>query len=244
MNLILLYGLLLFIVTCIGGSVPFWKKDWDERWMQYLLAFSGAFLLGITLLHLIPENIEQLGHQAGILILAGFFLQQIIQRFTHGMEHGHLHLHGHTMLPVLPVFAGLGFHAFSEGIPLGITYADHNTLASLYLAVALHKLPEAMLITSAVLFSTKSKSKAGMMMMMFATITPIAALLSFYIGSRFEAVSGFIMYCIPVVAGSFLHIATTIFFESGTKSHEMNPKKWIAVLSGLGLAVLTLINAH
>jgi len=244
MNNILPYCLLLFAITCLGGSIPLWKKDQDERLMKYLLAFSGSFLLGITLLHLIPENIEVLGHHAGWLILSGFFLQQIIQRFTHGMEHGHLHTHEHRALPVLPVFAGLGFHAFSEGIPLGTTYSDHNTLPSLYLAVALHKLPEAMLITSAVLFSTKSKSKASLSMMLFATITPVASLLSYYIGNRFDVVADVITYCIPVVAGSFLHIATTIFFESGTKSHEMNPKKWMAILLGVGLAMLTLINAH
>lgn len=212
--------------------------------MKYLLAFSGSFLLGITILHLIPENIEVLGHHAGWLILSGFFLQQIIQRFTHGMEHGHLHTHEHQALHVLPVFFGLGFHAFSEGIPLGTTYTDQNTLPSLYLAVALHKLPEAMLITSAVLFSTKSKNKAWLSMMLFATITPVASLLSYYIGNQFNIVADIVTYCIPVVAGSFLHIATTIFFESGTKSHEMNSKKWLAILLGVGLAMLTLINAH
>ena len=86
----LIFNIFLLLATIIGGSVPLWSKRWSEQSMKYLLAFSGAFLLSITLLHLLPETIETSGHSAGLLILAGFFLQLVIQRFTHGVEHGHI----------------------------------------------------------------------------------------------------------------------------------------------------------
>lgn len=242
MQQIFIYGGLLFVITCIGGIIPLGKKHWNERNMQYLLAFSGSFLLGITLLHLIPENVQLLGERAGILILSGFFLQQIVQRFTHGVEHGHVHTHTHNKVSFLPIFAGLALHAFSEGIPLGTIYNDNNTLHSLYVAVALHKLPEAMLIASLVLVNTHSKNKTLLATILFALITPLSAIISYYWSSHSQVIAQIIEYCIPIVAGSFLHIATTIFFESGTRSHDMNWKKWLAIISGGGIAILTLLS--
>ncbi|WP_118951687.1 ZIP family metal transporter [Taibaiella helva] len=243
-----LYSFVLFLITLAGGSMPLWNRGWNEQRMKYLLAFSGAFLLSITLLHLVPETLEHSGHgrSGGLLILAGFFLQQVVQRITHGVEHGHIHSGGdhHHHVPVLPVFAGLAVHAFSEGLPLGITYGDAATLPSLFLAIAFHKLPEAMLITSLVYFSTHNRAKAGSALVIFAMITPLAALLTALLGERFQAIDTFVERCIPVIAGAFIHISTTILFESGTRSHDMNWKKWTALLAGIGLAVLTLADGH
>lgn len=211
--------------------------------MKYLLAFSGAFLLSITLLHLVPETLAHDSHRGGIFILAGFFLQQLIQRFTHGVEHGHAHVGGdhHHHVPVIPVFAGLAVHAFSEGLPLGGHYNDTATLPSLFIAIGLHKLPEAMLITSLVLSGTGSRSKAWLSLCLFALITPVAGILTATLGARYQVVATFVAWCIPLIAGAFIHIATTIFFESGTRSHDMNWRKWLSILTGIGLALLTLL---
>ncbi len=241
--MIVIYSLLLFVLTFVGGSFPLWNRNWDEQKMKYLLAFSGSFLLGITLLHLLPEIFETTGHKAGLYILAGFFLQQIIQRFTHGVEHGHHHLGDqHHHVSIWPIFAGLGFHALSEGLPLGIHYADPNTLPSLFVAIAFHKLPEAMLIASLIIADHHSgKKKAWMMLLLFSLLTPVAGLITHELGSVSASFATIIPLCIPVIAGSFIHISTTIFFESGTKSHDMNWRKWTAALLGIAFAMLTLL---
>ena len=70
---------LIFLFTLIGGSIPLWFKRMQTVIMVYLLAFTGAFLLGITLLHLVPETFEGLGKMAGLFIFAGFFLQVFLQ---------------------------------------------------------------------------------------------------------------------------------------------------------------------
>lgn len=241
----LLFSLTLFLITLAGGSIPLWSRSWSEQRMKYLLAFSGAFLLSITLLHLVPETLERTGHRGGIFILAGFFLQQMVQRFTHGVEHGHAHIGSdHHHVPVLPVFAGLAVHAFSEGLPLGISYTDPATLPSLFMAIAFHKLPEAMLITSLVYFGARNKRNAWLLLVLFSLITPVAGMLTATLGAHYNGVATFVNWCVPLIAGAFIHIATTIFFESGTRTHDMNWKKWTAVLSGIGLALLTLLGGH
>ena len=64
-------------------------------------------------------------------------------------------------------------------------------------------------------------------------MTPLASLLgdslSFLIYYRNEINA--------VVAGTFLHIATIILFES-SKEHRFNLYKFIAILSGIGLALI------
>lgn len=243
--MILIYNAILFLLTLIGGSIPLWYKEWSERSMKYLLAFSGAFLLSITFLHLVPESMEELGSTSGILILFGFFIQQFVQKFTHGVEHGHAHIenqeHNHTA--VWPILIGLSIHAFGEGLPLGITYADKGVLPSLFLAIALHKLPEAMLIMS-LFYHQYKKNKTIIVLILFSLITPFASLLAYFLGHEFAIIGIIIHWLIPVIAGAFIHIATTIFFESGTKVHEMTLKKWLAVVFGVGLGFLSLLVGH
>lgn len=245
--MIFLYNLILFLITFLGGSAPLWSRGWTEQSMKYLLAFSGSFLLGITFLHLIPETITHLGGSAGILLLAGFFGQQFVQRFTHGVEHGHAHISSgagqgqHHLIAVWPVFIGLAIHAFSEGLPLGVSYAEPTVLPSLFLAIALHKLPEAMLIISLFYHQNQNKARSAVILCLFSLITPFSSLLAYALGSEFTLLNTIIHWCIPLIAGAFIHIAATIFFESGTKAHEMKGRKWLVIVLGIGIALLTLL---
>lgn len=249
-SMVFFYNVILFLVTFLGGSAPLWSRGWTEQRMKYLLAFSGSFLLGITFLHLVPETIAHLGNAAGILLLAGFFGQQFVQRFTHGVEHGHAHIvtgekHRHTQyVAIWPLFTGLAIHAFSEGLPLGVSYTEPTVLPSLFLAIALHKLPEAMLIISLFYHQNKSKIHSVIILCLFSLITPFSSLFSYIIGAEFAMAELIIQWCLPLIAGAFIHIAATIFFESGTKAHEMNGRKWLSILSGIGFALLTLLGSH
>lgn len=234
------YNLQLFILTLICGSLPLWLKKRDEQQSNYLLAFSGSFLLSVTFLHLLPETFTDIPAKAGYLLLTGFFIQLIIQKFTHGAEHGHTHLGDHGHVPLFSILFGLSFHAFMEGLPLGFNYHIGSTVPSLYLAVSVHKIPEAMLVTGLVLH-TKGRRSAIAMLLLFSLITPLAGAIAGYAGTHYEPIRDAIMLLVPVVAGSFIHISTTIFFESGTRQHAMNSRKILAILSGVCLGLLTLI---
>lgn len=240
----LLYNLLLFVISFIAGSVPLWFKGITEKRMNLLLAFSGAFLLSITFLHLLHETFEELHTAAGIYLLAGFFLQLVIQRFTHGIEHGHVHLpedsHHHHHVPLASILVGLGIHAFMEGLPLGFNYLDSATGPSLYLAVAAHKLPEIILVTS-LAFSVKGRNTAILVLVLFSLLTPLGSYIASEMSQGYAFISRVRTIIIPIVAGSFIHIATTIFFESGTKQHLLTKQKIFAIGIGVGIGLLTLL---
>ncbi len=234
------YLLLLFVFTLLGGGIPFLFKQFKSSWFTLLLAFSGSFLLGITLLHLMPETFHELGEKAGIYILLGFFLQLILQRLSHGVEHGHVHDHGTHIHTISPIFLGLCIHAFMEGIPLGFNYQDTSTLPSIFFGVAAHKIPEAITLSS-LLLVTPTKTNKWILVILFALVSPISGIMAMYYGQKFYFISNLLVYFIPVVIGAFLHISTTILYESGTKHHELSRQKVIVVLLGLGFALSTLL---
>ncbi len=238
--MIWLYFLLLFLLTAIGGAIPLFLKEFKASWMTLMLAFSGSFLFGITMLHLMPETFHDLGEKSGLYILLGFFLQLLLQRFSHGVEHGHIHeTHSHAHA-ILPIFVGLSIHAFMEGIPLGFNYHSHVTLPSIFVGVAAHKLPEAITLCSLLMLSG-TKINKWLILVLFALVSPVSGMLAMYYGQKFHFISTLLVYIIPVVIGSFLHISTTVLYESGTQHHQLSRQKVIAVLLGLGFAMSTLL---
>lgn len=237
------YLILILAATVAGGLIPMTIKRVSANFSIYLLAFTGAFLFGVVIMHLLPEVYHELGHQAGIYIVLGFFLQVFLQQLSHGMEHGHTHLpqEHHHHIAVTPLLLGLSIHAFMEGIPLGFKYDDQSALPSLMAGVAAHKIPEALTLMTVMIHAHKKRSELWGILVCFALVTPIAALLAGWMGNRFEVVQHYLLYVVALVVGAFLHISTTIFYESGTKHHELSRKKVLAIAIGLLLAFLTLI---
>lgn len=238
--MIWIYLLLLFVLTTIGGAVPLFVKQIKAEWMTLILAFSGSFLLSVTLLHLFPESFHDLGEKAGIYILIGFFIQLVLQRLSHGIEHGHIHPAGDHIHTITPIFLGLSIHAFMEGIPLGFTYQSASTLPSIFLGVAAHKIPEAITLCSLLMISN-TKTNKWLVLILFALMSPASAILAMYYGQKFYFISNLLTFIIPIVIGSFLHISTTILYESGTQHHQLSRQKVIAVLLGVGFALCTLL---
>jgi zinc and cadmium transporter len=58
---------------------------------------------------------------------------------------------------------------------------------------------------------------------------------------RVSFVNQMLTLLVPIVIGAFIHISTTIFFESGTNHPKLDWKKIIAILFGLGLSLLTML---
>lgn len=247
-----LFLALIFVFTLAGGLLPVWFRRLHPQFMALMLVFTGAFLFGITMLHLVPESFAVLGGQAGLCIVGGFFLQVFLQLWSHGMEHGHSGLpaadppaagapvHRHAVA-ASGLLLGLSVHAFMEGLPLGFSFRDPSTLPALFLGVLLHKLPEALTLMTMLLHLRADRDGNLRIITGFALVTPVAALLAFLLQEHMAIVHLALGYVIGVVTGAFLHISTTIFFESGTRQHEMNSRKTLAMLSGLALAAATLL---
>ena len=225
-----------------------WVKPSDPNKLKLLIAFSGAYLLSITALHLLPEVFtgDDRGAYFGAFVLVGFFMQVMLEYLSGGIEHGHAHTHRSAGLPV-GLMIGLCLHAFLEGMPLGGGDAGHSHhghshshgLEPLLLGIVLHKYPVAMVFLAMLLNSGLAKAKAFGLLAVFAAMAPLGTLLS-----GVEMVGQYNRESLAIVIGIFLHVSTTILFES-SEGHRFNAYKMMAIAAGLALSAAgMLLNAH
>jgi len=197
--------------------------------IQLFLSFSGAYLLSITVLHLLPEVYESQQANIGLYILIGILLQSILEYFSKGAEHGHIHAHPHLKgIPWL-LFISLSLHAFFEGIPLGV--ATSNLLLW---AIVVHKIPITVVLFIFLLNAELSKKYIYIFMVVFALMSPLGLSLS----KEMVIFDSYHVEITAIIIGIFLHIATAILFES-TQNHQFNFKKFVSVLIGFSVAFIS-----
>jgi zinc transporter ZupT len=220
----------VFITVIISGSLLLFLKI-SSNVLKLILAFSGAFILGITVLHLIPETYTNASITTGIFVLAGFMLQILIEYFSEGIEHGHVHHHHHneSNFPVTMLLA-LSIHSFIEGIP--IPFSTDNALVS---GIILHNIPIAIALMSVLLHAGLTKIKAALWLTIFACMTPLGSIAAYLLNDKISFIAEHGNLLLAIVIGIFLHVSTTILFES-SENHRFNFKKLIVTVSGFLLA--------
>ena len=231
---------LLFITIVISGSSVFAFKQINQKQLKLLLSFSGSYLFALTVLHLIPEVYKGSDHTIGIFIFAGFFLQIILEFFSEGIEHGHIHIHKNQNAAFpYGVMIGLCLHSFMEGMPLVQKFDESSTQNSLLAGIIFHHIPVAIALMSMLLQSGIQKKSAVFFLVLFALMAPTGALTSTLLGSGdFQNLPLFYNRMMAMVIGIFLHISTTILFESYGE-HRFNFLKLLIILLGGGLAFLS-----
>ncbi|WP_299758704.1 ZIP family metal transporter [uncultured Pontibacter sp.] len=241
---------LFFTVVLSGFLVKVFPPN-KTKWLKMALAFSGSYLFTITIIHLLPDvllNSSNSPYRVGYWVLAGFFLQLVLELFSHGVEHGHIHHHHDGRTDSMPflLLGSLFVHSFLEGSILveqghnhgsGHTHGSDNFYLVL-LGIALHHIPAAFALMSVLLSRLENFRKAFLWLLIFAVGSPLGIVVSNTILSE-EAAGGLVFTALTgLVAGNFLHISTTILFET-SPDHHFNRNKLVATLLGLVLALLS-----
>jgi zinc transporter ZupT len=217
------YLLPLFSVL-LGYGIALFLKPKSKTNLKLLLAFSGSFLLSLTVIHLLPEVYESHNHNIGLFIMAGILFQIILEFFSKGAEHGHVH--GHETMVHIPwlLFISLCIHAFLEGFPV----SHHHNLA---LGIAIHHLPIAIILTVFFINAQLDKKAIFAFMMTFAIMTPLGTIISDYL----PILNDYYTEITAVVIGILFHISSTIIFES-SEGHKFNVAKVSMIIFGIILA--------
>jgi len=216
--------LLPLLSVLIGYFIAIGLKPRVKQNLKLLLAFSGSFLLSLTVLHLLPEVYESKTGNIGIFIMLGILFQIILEFFSKGAEHGHVHGHGKiTQMPWL-LFLSLCIHALLEGFPV----SHHEDLAY---GIAIHHLPIAIILTTFFIQAELNKTALFFFMLTFAVMTPLGTLISDY----FPVLNDYYNFITAVVIGILFHISSTIIFES-SEGHKFNIAKITMIILGIVLA--------
>ncbi len=228
---------ILLILSVIIGATSVLILKPNTKITRLLLAFSGAYLLAVTVIHLLPEIYEHSHHAHhhehhklyGGLILLGILLQSILESFSKGLEHGHIHLDKDEHHFPWMLFISLCIHALSEGLPI------HKTHDNLLWAIVIHKIPIAIILTTLLLHSSLSNMRIGLAIVFFALMSP----LGHFLGSNLPFMVKNHAMITAFIVGVFIHISTIILFETN-ENHKFNVKKFSAIFIGILFALLTL----
>lgn len=244
----------LFLTPLASGLLIYLVTNFRSANFKLLLVFAGAYLFGITVVHILPElyRENQEVELIGLFVLIGFFLQQVLEYFSSGVEHGHIHTHSHddhghhhhhhgpgeAKQTAIVLLLALCVHAFLEGgmlvePPPGVSHYDLNAIL---LGIALHRAPAAFALMTVLASQLHSRTKAIPHLVAFSLAAPLGLLLSTYFVSTETLSARGLVFLYAVVSGNFLHISTTIVFESSPE-HRFNARKLAVAIVGALAAV-------
>ena len=240
--------LVLFLTPLLSGLLIFLVPKGRNTNYKMLLVFAGSYLFAITVIHILPELYKQaLGLELiGLFVLIGFFLQQLLEYFTSGIEHGHIHTsdnahmhtHHHHSVSAIVLLIALCIHAFLEGGML----AEPASIRPVYdtfpilLGIALHRAPAAFALMAVLAVQLRSRKRAVPYLVGFSVAAPIGLLISTYLANEEVLSSTGLVYLYALVCGNFLHISTTIVFES-SPGHKFDARKMAIAVFGALVAV-------
>jgi zinc transporter ZupT len=245
----------ILLLSVIGGGllVSLLNATNKNQYIKLALAFSGGFLLAVIFQHLLPELYgSHVGHHhasddalpvfhVGVFILIGFLIQLILEYFSGGIEHGHVHVHKGQAMP-WALFISLSVHSVIEGIPLGNMLQvgidlGHDAVpynASFFWGIVFHQIPVAIALMTLLLATKIKPHQAWMVLLAFGLMTPLGVILG--LGITTDQLGLNVNVILAIVVGMFLHISTTIIFET-TENHKFNLLKLVSILIGVGLAL-------
>jgi zinc transporter ZupT len=232
--------IITFSAVILGFLMALFLKPQKKNNIKLLLAFSGAFLLSLTVLHLLPELFSETHAHAGesphatlpvgVFIMLGILFQIALEFFSKGAEHGHVHVHtdSHNELHHIPwlLFFSLCLHALLEGFPIH----ENQNLAY---GIAIHHFPIAIILTLFFVNAKMNKWLIFAFMFSFALMTPLGTLLA----DQMVFAQHYAKEISAVVVGILFHISSTIIFESN-EGHKFNLAKITMIVFGFTLAYL------
>lgn len=220
---------MIYILPVLGVLLSFLfvviTKPQKNEYFKLLLAFSGAFLLALTIFEMLPEVYAHPASKTiGIFIMMGILFQIFLEFFSKGAEHGHVHISKDSQAFPWLLFISLCIHSLLEGLPIG----TNNTI--IY-GILIHKIPIAIILSIFLLGSKIKLINAVFFMILFSIMTPLGTLLA----NSVAMLATYTSYIHALVIGVFLHISTVILFES-SEGHKFNLGKLLVIVIGVIIA--------
>ena len=262
---LVIYCLLILVASLAGGWVPLVLRL-DHRRMELLVSFVSGVMLGVALLHLLPDALIQRGVWLGgeangpsratiipvvVWLLAGFLVMFFVERFlcfhhheAPGDDAGHTGLaHGHE-LTWTGAAIGLTVHSLVSGTALAAAVLASDGGAALrpvalgtFLAIVLHKPFDSMTLGALMAMNRSSPAKRHLVNGAFALVIPIAAaLFAMGVGRAAGQQAWLVSSALAFSAGTFLCISLSDLLPELQFHRHDRVKLSVALLLGLAVA--------
>jgi zinc and cadmium transporter len=222
-----LYSGAILVGAVGGGLLPLLGT---QRRSDLLLSFSAGVMLGAAFFHMLPEAIEEGGASVTPVVLAGFLLLYLLERFVlihvcaepainaqlaqrcvddQGDHHDHGHGTGtgcevHTL--GLAAWIGMSIHTMVDGFVLGAANSTPSIGPLVFIAIVAHKIPSAFSLSAILRAEGYGRGRALVMNLLFAGMVPVGALIYLLLRNLVHT-QLFTAYALAASAGTFLHLA-------------------------------------
>lgn len=256
--LALLLTLLVGIFILIGSLCGMYYKD-NKRFIDFSISVAFGVIIGLIVLEIIPENIELLKGEIGLLraiiaiillILIGIVILKILDLFVphhlHEVHHHHKHneekCHNNHLYHIGIVSSiAVIIHNIIEGMSLYLV-SSSNTVSGLLLCigVGLHNIPMGLIISSTLSSSNFSKKKIINISLLVSVSTFIGGFIMFILGNVNELVEGVLL---GLTLGMLIYIA---IFELLHQIYHMKDRRVsnLGIIIGISLLAISVIIEH
>jgi len=233
MSSLLLYSFLIFLTALAGGVAPLLVPHWHENRLKLFICFGAGLLLGMSLLHMLPEAAHMIPENFGFWFLFGFLLLLLLEKFlmVHACdEHA---CNYHTV--GIAAFAGLTVHGIIEGFALASSLMIADIGPLVLVAILAHKAPQGFALTTILKLAKKTRNQILGFVTGVALSGPLGALLAYTLISteKLPSAAGILL---AVSAGTFLYIGACDLLPELHKNDAEKRNRLIAFLVGIALA--------
>jgi zinc and cadmium transporter len=229
-----------------------------SRLVKHLVSLSAGLLLGVALLHVLPEAFEsQAGaHELFLALLGGlmfFFLLEKAELYRHGHHHegdGHHHHHDFDQEQAgrggWAVLVGDGIHNFCDGVIIAAAFlADVQLGLVTALAVIAHEIPQEVGDYIVLLNAGFGRARA----LLFNALSGLAAVAGGVLGYFTVGLwEGLFPYILVIASSSFVYIAVADLMPQLQRPLPLRDTlaqlAWLAAGLGIVLIVLAPLRGH
>jgi zinc and cadmium transporter len=207
----------------LGAAAVTARRRWSVSALEAMVALSAGFMIAVAVVDVIPEAIEQTGHRAAAVVLAGYLLVYLTQHAL--TRHFHFGEETHEVSETVSrsALVGLMLHTFVDGVAIASGFAVSRELGLLvFLAILLHKLPEGLAISSLFLAAGASRVRALLAAAALGLATLVGVLLTDLLGPL-------AVYGLPLAGGVTLYVgASNLVPEFQSKTGWRHPASFFA----------------
>jgi len=203
------------------------KRSWARVLGIYAVPFAAGVLLAVSVLHLIPEVSDQIGHIGFLYVLIAFLACFVFEKYFASLHHHEDHS-GTLQKSTIPlVLLGDTIHNFIDGVAIGAAYLVNPSFGFIVaFSTFLHETPHE-IGDFGVLVSRGWSGKKAFTANFFSSLTTIpGAFIVYYFFP--EGAENKIAVLLAVAAGVFLYLGASDFLpEIG--EHDSKGRTFIKV---------------
>ncbi len=202
-------ALLLFAVLALAATLAGVAISGVPEFSRRILPFSGAMLLLISFLWVLPELAEDLGWFTGLaFMMIGFMLLWLIDKHVYPVCPSCSHTHDHDSCVTRlhgfagPLLAATAIHSTFDGWALAAAHAAVRQ--GIWAGVLVHKIPECLVFGIILRAAMKSRRNALIAAILAQSATLLGAVLEIQLAPHIGPY--FILVLLAIAGGTFLYL--------------------------------------